>query len=136
VTDQSGTGLVHSAPAHGHEDYLAFQKAGLLPDKLRCPVNDDGCFTEELADWSEGGGSLVGKSVLGDGVGAVVDLYSKRGILLAEETIEHRYPLDWKTKEPIIVRYVIEPSKPDVQSYATMVCGRRGNQAQSDGGVE
>lgn len=107
VTDQSGTGLVHSAPAHGHDDYLAFQRVGLLPDKLRCPVDDDGCFSEELADWAEDGAArgLIGKSVLGDGVGAVINMYAAQGTLLAEETIEHRYPHDWKTKEPIIVRY-------------------------------
>lgn len=108
VTDQSGTGLVHSAPAHGHDDYIAFSKAGLLPDRLRCPVDDDGCFTDDLVGWagSEDARDLVSKSVLGDGVGAVIDLYARWGTLLAEEMIEHRYPLDWKTKEPIIVRYV------------------------------
>jgi isoleucyl-tRNA synthetase len=106
VTDQSGTGLVHSAPAHGHEDYIAFSKAGLLPKELRCPVDDDGCFTAEVVDWagSEDARALVSKSVLGDGVGAMVDLLRRQSALLAEETIEHRYPHDWKTKEPIIVR--------------------------------
>jgi isoleucyl-tRNA synthetase len=85
---------------------MAFSKAGLLPEKLRCPVDDDGCFTGELVEWTDNADAreLVSKSVLGDGVGAVIDLHTRRGTLLAEEMIEHRYPLDWKTKEPIIVR--------------------------------
>jgi isoleucyl-tRNA synthetase len=53
---------------------------------------------------SEDARDLVSKSVLGDGVGAMVDLLRRQNALLAEETTEHRYPHDWKTKEPIIVR--------------------------------
>jgi isoleucyl-tRNA synthetase len=106
VTDQSGTGLVHSAPAHGHDDYIAFTKAGLLPKQLRCPVDDEGCFTAEVVDWAGGeeARDLVSKSVLGNGVDAMVTLLRRQNALLAEETIEHRYPHDWKTKEPILVR--------------------------------
>lgn len=59
-----------------------------------------------MVNWagSEDARDLVSKSVLGDGVGAMVDLLRRQKALLAEETIEHRYPHDWKTKEPIIVR--------------------------------
>ena len=61
-------------------------------------------------DWagSEDARDLVSRSVLGDGVGAMVDLLRRQNALLAEETIEHRYPHDWKTKEPIIVRWASE----------------------------
>lgn len=106
VTSESGTGLVHSAPAHGHDDYVAFQKAGLLPSDLRSPIDDDGCLTEDVVDWAEteAARSLVGKNVLGDAVPAVIDLLREQKALLAEDTIEHRYPLDWKSKEPVIVR--------------------------------
>lgn len=108
VTSESGTGLVHSAPAHGHEDYTAFQKAGLLPQKLRCPIDDAGCFTPEVAEWADTGSAkaLIGKNVLDDAVLAVIDLLREQNALLAEQTIEHRYPHDWKSKEPVIVRYV------------------------------
>lgn len=97
---------MHSAPAHGHEDYLAFAAAGLLPDALRCPVDDDGRFTADVDDWAgvSSGQSLVGKAVLGDAVPAVIDLLKEQGVLLAEENLEHRYPHDWKSKEPVIVR--------------------------------
>ncbi|WVO24937.1 isoleucine-tRNA ligase [Cryptococcus decagattii] len=108
VTSQTGTGLVHSAPAHGYEDYVAFAEAGIMPEKLRCPIDDDGKFTDELVSWAGAGdasvSSLVGKEVLGKGTDAMVDLLRERGILLADETIEHRYPYDWKSKKPIIIR--------------------------------
>ncbi|WVQ73364.1 isoleucine-tRNA ligase [Cryptococcus sp. DSM 104548] len=106
VTAGTGTGLVHSAPAHGHEDYVAFSNAGILPDRLRCPVDDAGCFTDELVAWArdETLRVLVGKAVLGEGTKAMVELLKTRGVLLGDEVIEHRYPYDWKSKQPIIVR--------------------------------
>jgi isoleucyl-tRNA synthetase len=107
VTSQSGTGLVHSAPAHGHEDYQSFVGAGVLPTVLRCPIDNAGRFTRELTQWSESEvSSLVGKEVLDGGITEMIRLLEKEGSLLAEEELEHRYPCDWKTKEPIIVRYV------------------------------
>lgn len=106
VTSQSGTGLVHSAPAHGYEDYQAFVQAGILPTDVRCPIDDAGCFTLPLVEWSGDRETqrLVGKSVLCDGVGVMIDLLREEGSLLAEQEVEHRYPCDWKTKEPVIVR--------------------------------
>nr|XP_018262126.1 isoleucine-tRNA ligase [Kwoniella dejecticola CBS 10117]OBR84284.1 isoleucine-tRNA ligase [Kwoniella dejecticola CBS 10117] len=110
VTAQAGTGLVHSAPAHGHEDYEAAMTAGILPDELRCPVNDEGRFTSDLAKWTEDGiaTALIGKEVLGDGSDAVVEILRNQGVLLAEQKIEHRYPYDWKSKKPIIVRATLQ----------------------------
>ncbi|WVR06541.1 hypothetical protein IAU60_003572 [Kwoniella sp. DSM 27419] len=106
VTASAGTGLVHSAPAHGHEDYESFATAGILPDEPRCPIDDDGRFTTDLTHWTEDGDyqTLVGKEVLGDGTDEMVRLLAKSGHLLAEQVIEHRYPYDWKSKKPIIVR--------------------------------
>lgn len=105
VTSDSGTGLVHSAPAHGYEDYESFAAAGILPANLRCPIDDDGRFTDELVAWADDDVSvLVGKPVLGDGIDAMISLLRQDGTLLAEELISHRYPCDWKTKEPIIIR--------------------------------
>lgn len=105
VTADTGTGLVHSAPAHGHEDYDAFISHGILPDQLRCPVDDAGLFTADVQEWSDReSASLVGKSVLGDGVEEMIRLLKADDTLLAEQVIRHRYPTDWKTKEPVIVR--------------------------------
>lgn len=110
VTSGAGTGLVHTAPGHGQEDYDAFrQSLGSDADtaEMRCPVDDLGNLTEEIASWTKGGdvaSRLVGKSVLGDAVPAMVEILKENGILLKQDVIHHRYPCDWKTKEPIIIR--------------------------------
>jgi isoleucyl-tRNA synthetase len=109
---------------------MAFQKAGLLPDDLRCPIDDEGCFTSEVAKWADmdSASSLVGKSVLGNAVPAVIELLRAQNALLAEETIEHRYPHDWKTKEPVIIRQVDVHTDRHIQltcqSDTSMVCRR------------
>ncbi len=110
VTNAAGTGLVHSAPGHGKEDYEVFRQA--FPDSadsqlIRCPVDDLGCLTSEISKWAADGidvDQLIGKEVLGNAVPAMVGLLRAQSTLLAEEKIKHRYPCDWKTKEPIIIR--------------------------------
>ena len=108
VTNESGTGLVHMAPVHGHEDYYAFMNAGLLPEDIQCPVDDDGRFADTLplvvGSEAKEIKALVGQKVLGEGNAAVVELLKASGTLLAERKITHRYPYDWKTKTPTIIR--------------------------------
>ncbi|KIK95549.1 hypothetical protein PAXRUDRAFT_140435 [Paxillus rubicundulus Ve08.2h10] len=106
VTSDSGTGLVHCAPAHGGEDYLAFRSQGLLVSGLLCHVDGKGKFSQRVMDIvpaKVGGEALVGLDVLSTGSKAVVGLLEKCGALLAVEKIKHRYPYDWKTHEPVIV---------------------------------
>ncbi|KAL7420686.1 isoleucine-tRNA ligase [Cryptotrichosporon argae] len=103
VTSTSGTGLVHSAPAHGHEDYESFASAGILPSTLRCPIDAEGRFTRDVADWAPGATRLVGLEALGTGTAEMIDVLRTEGVLLAQETISHRYPCDWKTKQPVLV---------------------------------
>lgn len=81
-------------------------EAAALPLELRCPIDDAGCFTTEVVEWSgdEQTRRLVGTSSIGDGIGVMIDLLREDGSLLAEQPFEHRYPCDWKTKEPVIVR--------------------------------
>lgn len=111
VTVETGTGLVHSAPAHGAEDYGTFRDAGLLHSQhLVCPVDNDGRFTEEilsLAKNPEHGQRLIGKEVLYGGTKEILSILHEAGVLVAEKKIKHKYPYDWKTGKPIIVRYVI-----------------------------
>ena len=95
ITTESGTGLVHTAPGHGQDDYLTGLKYGL---KLLSPVDDAGCFTSEAGD------ALKGKSVLGEGNTAVIEMLRESGTLLREEAYEHKYPYDWRTKKPTIFR--------------------------------
>lgn len=106
VTSDSGTGLVHCAPAHGADDYLAFRSQGLLNSGMLCHVDAEGKFSERVTDVvsSElGGEALVGLEVLKGGSKAIVKILEGRGALLAVERIKHRYPYDWKTNEPVIV---------------------------------
>jgi isoleucyl-tRNA synthetase len=106
VTSDSGTGLVHCAPAHGAEDYLAFRSQGLLSSGMLCHVDGEGKFSQRVTDVvpSElGGGALVGLEVLKGGSKAIVKILEGCGALLAVERIKHRYPYDWKTNEPVIV---------------------------------
>ncbi|MDZ8087417.1 MAG: isoleucine--tRNA ligase [Nostoc sp. DedQUE12b] len=94
ITTESGTGLVHTAPGHGQEDYIVGQRYGL---PILAPVDDNGNFTEEA-------GQFAGLNVLGDGNQAVIDALNAAGSLLKEEPYPHKYPYDWRTKKPTIFR--------------------------------
>jgi len=94
VTTEAGTGLVHTAPGHGQEDYMVGQHYGL---PILAPVDDNGNFTEEA-------GQFAGLNVLGDGNQAVIDALLPAGSLLKEEPYIHKYPYDWRTKKPTIFR--------------------------------
>jgi isoleucyl-tRNA synthetase len=94
VTTDSGTGLVHTAPGHGQEDYQVGQRYGL---PILSPVDDNGDFTEEA-------GQFAGKNVLGEGNTAVIEAMREAGSLLKEEPYVHKYPYDWRTKKPTIFR--------------------------------
>lgn len=76
ITTESGTGLVHTAPGHGQEDYVTGLKYGL---PVFSPVDDDGKFTEEA-------GIFSGKDVLKEGNMAVVEHLDKSMLLLMEES--------------------------------------------------
>ncbi|CAI5466670.1 unnamed protein product [Closterium sp. Yama58-4] len=96
ITTESGTGLVHTAPGHGQEDYATGLKYGL---ELISPVDDEGRFTAEAK-----GGEFEGLSVLGEGNAAVMTALNGNGALLLEEAYEHKYPYDWRSKQPTIFR--------------------------------
>lgn len=94
VTIESGTGLVHTAPGHGQEDYLVGQRYGL---PILSPVDARGNFTEEA-------GEFAGLNVLKDANDAIIAALRDRGVLLKEEPYQHKYPYDWRTKKPTIFR--------------------------------
>lgn len=94
VTTESGTGLVHTAPGHGQEDYIVGRRYGL---PILSPVDGNGNFTEEA-------GQFAGLNVLKDGNGAVVEALQAIGSLIKEEPYQHKYPYDWRTKKPTIFR--------------------------------
>ena len=94
VTLDSGTGLVHTAPGHGVDDYLVGQgkyKLGVLS-----PVDNQGVLTEEA-------GQFAGKFVF-DANKDIIAYLAETGALLKQENITHSYPHDWRSKKPIIFR--------------------------------
>ncbi|QHV01725.1 isoleucine--tRNA ligase [Synechocystis sp. CACIAM 05] len=94
ITTESGTGLVHTAPGHGLEDYITGQKYHL---PILSPVDDKGNFTEEA-------GEFQGLNVLKDANQAIIDALTAKGSLWKEEAYAHKYPYDWRTKKPTIFR--------------------------------
>ncbi|KAM8946667.1 isoleucine--tRNA ligase, mitochondrial isoform 3-T3 [Pelodytes ibericus] len=95
VTMGKGTGLVHTAPAHGIEDYSVASHHKLSVD---CLVDEEGCFTVEA------GPELKNKPVMGEGNEAVIQMLIGSKNLLKEEGFVHSYPYDWRTKKPVIIR--------------------------------
>lgn len=94
VTTDSGTGLVHTAPGHGQDDYLVGQRYNL---PILSPVDADGNFTAEA-------GPFVGLNVLGDANKIIIQSLADAGGLLWMEPYVHKYPYDWRTKKPTIFR--------------------------------
>ncbi|PZV10548.1 MAG: isoleucine--tRNA ligase [Leptolyngbya sp.] len=94
VTTESGTGLVHTAPGHGDEDFKVGQRYGL---PVLCPVDEKGDMTAEA-------GPFEGLNVLKDANPAVIEALEKAGSLLKHEPYVHKYPYDWRTKQPTIYR--------------------------------
>lgn len=98
VTLDDGTGVVHSAPGHGVDDYIAGCKFGV---PVVMPVDDNGCFYE-----GEGlgtGGPFSGMNV-NDANPCVIDWLTKRHTLILHEDISHSYPHCWRCKKPVIFR--------------------------------
>ena len=98
VTLEAGTGLVHTAPAHGLDDYFVGQKYNLPNDN---PVGDDGKFISTTPD--VGGTPLAGVFVW-KGNDIVLQAMEASGHLLHQEKLKHSYPHCWRHKTPIIFR--------------------------------
>ena len=94
VTTESGTGLVHTAPGHGVDDFHTAKAHGLA---VFCPVDEAGVLTAEA-------GPFAGLHVLNNANAAIITALGEAGALLAEQRYEHRYPYDWRTKKPTIFR--------------------------------
>ena len=94
VTTEDGTGLVHTAPGHGVEDYMSGQRNGLA---IYSPVMDDGRYDQTVPSWLAGLGVLEVDGIVNS------DL-EKRGLLFAKGKITHSYPHCWRSKGPVIFR--------------------------------
>ncbi|KAJ8658278.1 isoleucine-tRNA ligase [Lichtheimia ornata] len=95
VTADSGTGLVHTAPGHGMEDYEVCQKLGIEPFS---PVDDQGFYTNEA------GPQFAGKEAFSEGASAVIEALENGSFLVKQCDYVHKYPYDWRTKKPVMLR--------------------------------
>jgi isoleucyl-tRNA synthetase len=107
VTDDDGTGFVHTAPGHGQEDYIAYVTAFGTQVEIPHTVDEFGAFTNDAPGF-EGKKILVleGKKAGqdGDANSAVIAALIERGKLLARGRLKHSYPHSWRSKAPVIFR--------------------------------
>jgi isoleucyl-tRNA synthetase len=109
VTDEAGTGFVHTAPGHGREDFEVWtaNKAALetrgINSVIPYTVDENGAFTDHAP-------GFIGKRVLtdagekGDANEAVIEALKKAGMLVARGRLTHQYPHSWRSKKPVIFR--------------------------------
>ena len=117
VTEMSGTGLVHTAPGHGMDDYLLCEAKQIGP--AIAPVDEAGRYTADAFPNAREHlrGMLNGVDVQTDGVEVVLSvlqhpmkfaeervLKHRRNLVLATHQFTHKNPIDWRTKQPVIVR--------------------------------
>ena len=93
VTLDQGSGIVHTAPGHGAEDFYTGQKYGL---EAYAPQDDDGRFIEGLPEYK-------GKTVF-EANPIVIGLLKQRGMLVGERKLAHSYPHCWRCHNPVIFR--------------------------------
>lgn len=103
VTEDDGTGLVHCAPGHGQEDFEALQdhiRTGRV--LVRAPVNDKGEYTDAACPAEPS--LLSGQYVFKEGNKTVLNMLRSADALIANYDFKHKYPIDWRTKQPIMIR--------------------------------
>jgi len=108
VTVESGSGLVHTAPSHGLEDFHAYthfmatQRPSETPSLIEV-VDDEGKFDcRGTAEWSS---RLHGKAALDEGNAEVISMLEEQNRIIGKDfKIRHKYPYDWRTKKPILTK--------------------------------
>jgi isoleucyl-tRNA synthetase len=93
VSMEDGTGIVHTAPGHGTEDFIVGQRSGL---GISCPVDEGGRFTPDVPHFA-------GRSVL-DVNDDIIRWLGEQGVLLHASTFTHSYPHCWRCRKPVIFR--------------------------------
>ena len=109
VTDEDGTGFVHTAPGHGRDDFeiwianrAELQNRGINP-AIPYTVDENGAFTEAAPGFT-GKRVINDKGEKGDANEAVIKALIDAGMLIARGRLKHQYPHSWRSKKPIIFR--------------------------------
>ncbi len=109
VTDDTGTGFVHTAPGHGADDYIiwtanqkALRQRG-IDTTIPFTVNADGTFTDQAPGF-EGKRVLKENGDKGDANEAVIKALAAAGMMVARARLKHQYPHSWRSKKPVIFR--------------------------------
>ena len=109
VTEDAGTGFVHTAPGHGREDFEVWTAnasklaAQHIDSWIPYTVDADGRFTEHAPGF-EGKRVINDKGEKGDANEAVIQALIKAGALIARSRLKHQYPHSWRSKKPVIFR--------------------------------
>jgi isoleucyl-tRNA synthetase len=109
VTDDAGTGFVHTAPGHGREDFDVWManarelEARGITTAIPYTVDENGAFTDHAPGFT-GKRVINDKGEKGDANEAVIKVLAERGMLLARGRLKHQYPHSWRSKKPVIFR--------------------------------
>ncbi|KAI1392931.1 isoleucyl-tRNA synthetase [Hypoxylon trugodes] len=100
VSADSGSGLVHLAPGHGFDDYEVCRRLGI---PVVAPIDDQGRFTQDA--FPDSPEILQSAPSINEGGGQnVLNLLEPHGDVLRVEKYQHKYPYDWRTKQPVVIR--------------------------------
>jgi len=109
VTDDTGTGFVHTAPGHGREDFdiwtanrAALEARGINPS-IPYTVDENGALTEAAPGFT-GKRVINDKGEKGDANEAVIKALAEAGMIIARGRLKHQYPHSWRSKKPVIFR--------------------------------
>ena len=109
VTDDAGTGFVHTAPSHGREDFEIWMANGQyltnrkINTRIPFTIDDDSVYTKEAPGF-EGKRVITEKGDKGDANEAVIKALIDQGNLVARGRLKHQYPHSWRSKKPVIFR--------------------------------
>ena len=109
VSDDTGTGFVHTAPGHGREDFevwtanAAKLAARGINTVIPYTVDENGAFTEHAPGFT-GKRVLTDKGDKGDASETVIKALADAGMLIARARLKHQYPHSWRSKKPVIFR--------------------------------
>jgi isoleucyl-tRNA synthetase len=109
VTDDTGTGFVHTAPSHGREDFDVWMaharelESRGINTTIPYTVDENGAYTDQAPGFA-GKRVINDKGETGDANDAVIKALIETGMLMARGRLKHQYPHSWRSKKPVIFR--------------------------------